>query len=118
MGFIFKKRSLRDYQTSIGANVLGFIAEVNQGIIEDDSYYKMGDLIGKQGIEISYEKELRGIKGVKYIQKDRFNRDIGPYKNGARDITPQAGKDVTITIDAKLQEYGEKAHAKQNAVAS
>ena len=84
-GFYIQKRSLRDYQTSIGANVLGYIAEANQREINTDGYYKMGDLIGKQGIEKSYEKQLRGIKGVKFIQKDRFNRDIGPYKDGAHD---------------------------------
>jgi len=106
-GFYIQKRSLRDYQTSIGANVLGFITEANQGIIDNDPYYKMGDLIGKQGIEKSYENELRGIKGVNFIQKDRFNRDIGTYKNGAFDTIPTAGKDIIITIDAKLQEYGE-----------
>ena len=107
-GFYIQKRSLRDYQTSIGANVLGFIAEANPRTIEKDNYYKMGDLIGKQGVELSYENELRGVKGIKYIQKDRFNRDIGPYKEGHFDVTPEAGKDITITIDAKLQEYGEK----------
>ena len=106
-GFYIQKRSLRDYQTSIGANVLGFIAEVNQKNIQKDQYYRMGDLIGKQGIELSYENELRGVKGVKFIQKDRFNRDIGPFKNGNLDTIPTAGKDITITIDAKLQEYGE-----------
>ncbi len=106
-GFYIQKRSLRDYQTSIGANVLGFIAEVNQGLIEKNPYYKMGDLIGKQGIESSYEEELRGVKGVKFIQKNRFNRDIGPYKNGSEDTIPTAGKDLTITIDAELQAYGE-----------
>lgn len=106
-GFYIQKRSLRDYQTSIGANVLGFIAEANQATINKDNYYKLGDLIGRQGVELSYEKELRGIKGIKYIQKDRFNRDIEPYKNGNFDVTPEAGKDITITIDAKLQEYGE-----------
>ena len=106
-GFYIQKRSLRDYQTSIGANVLGFIAEVNQNQIKKNPYYKMGDLIGKQGVELSYEKELRGVKGVKFIQKDRFNRDIGPYKEGVFDTIPQQGKDIYITIDAKLQEYGE-----------
>ena len=107
-GFYIQKRSLRDYQTSIGANVLGYIAEANQAIIEENPYYKMGDLIGKQGIELSYEKDLRGVKGVKFIQKDRFNRDLGPYKDGKFDTIPEQGKDITITIDAKLQEYGEK----------
>ena len=107
-GFYIQKRSLRDYQTSIGANVLGYIAEANQATIEKNPYYKMGDLIGKQGIELSYEKELRGVKGVKFIQKDRFNRDIGPYKDRTLDTIAQKGKDITITIDAQLQEYGEK----------
>lgn len=106
-GFYIQKRSLRNYQTSTAANVLGFIAEVNQGVIEKNSYYKMGDLIGRKGIEQSYEKDLRGVKGIKFIQKDRFNRNIGPYKNGKFDTIPEQGKDITITIDTKLQEYGE-----------
>lgn len=106
-GFYIQKRSLRDYQTSVGANVLGFIAEVNQAKIEEDPYYKMGDLIGRAGIELSYENTLRGVKGIRYIQKDRFNRDIGPYKNGSFDIAPEPGKDITLTIDSELQEYGE-----------
>jgi penicillin-binding protein 2 len=106
-GFYIQKRSLRDYQTTIGANVLGFIAEANQSEIDADPYYQMGDLIGKQGIEISYEKELRGVKGVKFIQKDRFNRDIGPFKDGMYDTIPIAGHDITVSIDAQLQAYGE-----------
>ncbi len=106
-GFYIQKRSLRLYQTNIGANVLGDLGEVNNAIIEKVPYYKMGDLIGKQGVEASYEDILRGVKGIKFIQKDRFNRDIGPYKNGIYDTLPQPGNDITITIDAKLQEYGE-----------
>jgi penicillin-binding protein 2 len=60
------------------------------------------------GIEKQYEEVLRGTKGVKYIQKDRFNRDIGKYKEGIFDTLPQRGKDITLTIDAVLQAYGEK----------
>lgn len=106
-GFYIQKRSLRYYETSIGANVLGDIGEVNNAIIKKDPYYIMGDLIGKQGVEASYEEILRGVKGIKFIQKDRFNRDIAPYKEGIFDTIPQQGKDITITIDSKLQEYGE-----------
>lgn len=106
-GFYIQKRSLRQYQATIGANVLGDIGEVNTATIERDPYYKMGDLIGKQGVEASYEEILRGVKGIKFIQKDRFNRDIGPYKEGSLDTLPQPGKDITITIDAQLQAYGE-----------
>ena len=107
-GCYIQKRSLRHYLTSVGANVLGDIGEVNQKEVEQDPYYKMGDLKGKQGVEKSYDTILRGVKGIKYIQKDRFNRDIGPYKDGEYDITPEPGKDITITIDAVLQAYGEK----------
>lgn len=106
-GFYIQKRSLRNYNTNIGANVLGDIGEVNSRDIKNDPSYRMGDLIGKQGIEASYENILRGSKGIKFIQKDRFNRDIGPHKDGEFDIAPKQGKDITITIDANLQAYGE-----------
>jgi len=106
-GFYIQKRSLRKYETKIGANVLGDIGEVNDRNIQKDNYYRSGDLIGKQGIEASYEKTLRGQKGIKFIQKDRFNQNIGPYKNGTFDTLPEPGKDITITIDATLQAYGE-----------
>ncbi|WP_243472824.1 penicillin-binding protein 2 [Winogradskyella sp. MH6] len=106
-GFYIQKRSLRSYQTTIGANVLGDIGEVNRSIIEKQPYYKLGDLIGKQGVEQSYEDILRGTKGIKFIQKDRFNKNIGPFKEGTLDTLPVPGKDITITIDSELQAYGE-----------
>ena len=106
-GFYIQKRSLRSYQTTIGANVLGDIGEVNRRTIEKEPYYRLGDLIGKQGVEQTYEKTLRGVKGIKFIQKDRFNKNIGPYKDGKFDTLPKPGKDITITIDSDLQAYGE-----------
>ena len=107
-GFYIRKRAARDYQTEIGANVLGYIAEVNPDNLFKDDYYKFGDLIGKLGIEKSYEKQLRGVKGVNYIQKDIYNRDIGPYKAGKFDTLSIPGRDIKITIDAELQAYGER----------
>ncbi len=107
VGFYIQKRSLRSYQTTIGANVLGDIGEVNRTIIAKQPYYKMGDLIGKQGIEKTYEQTLRGVKGITFIQKNRFNKNIGPFKEGTLDTLPQPGKDITVTIDSELQAYGE-----------
>lgn len=106
-GFYIQKRSLRKYETTIGANVLGDIGEVNDRNIKNDNYYQSGDLIGKAGVEASYESTLRGQKGIKFIQKDRFNRNLGPYQDGIHDTLPEAGKDIKITIDADLQAYGE-----------
>lgn len=107
-GFYIQKRSLRDYQVSFGANIFGFITQVNEGIIKKNEYYNSGDLIGKQGVEESYEKALRGVKGVKYIQKDKFNRDIGSYKDGKFDTIAVQGEDIHLTIDLELQKYGEE----------
>lgn len=106
-GFYIQKRSLRDYQVNAAANVFGYIAQVNDAIIKKNPYYKSGDLIGKQGVEEVYEEFLRGTKGVKYIQKDRFNRDIGSYKEGIYDTIAVQGEDVTLSLDIELQKYGE-----------
>jgi len=107
-GFYIQKRALRNYQVTHSANVFGYIAEVNNQIIKKNPYYQMGDLIGKAGVEQEYEEILRGTKGINYIQTDRFNRVIGPYKEGIYDTLPVNGKDITLTIDEKLQKYGEE----------
>ena len=107
-GFYFQKRSLRDYQVNFGANVFGFITQVNDKLIAKNPYYNSGDLIGKQGVEESYEEVLRGVKGVKYYQKDKFNREIGSYKEGTFDTVAVQGKDVNLSIDLELQKYGEE----------
>lgn len=106
-GFYIQKRSLRDYNTKNAANVLGYISEVNDAILKKNPKFKSGDLIGKQGVEQQYDSILRGIKGVKYFQKDRFNREIGSYKEGKFDTLAVKGSDLQLTIDAELQEYGE-----------
>jgi penicillin-binding protein 2 len=107
-GFYFQKRSLRDYEVNCGANVFGFITQVNEKLIAKNPYYNSGDLIGMQGVEQSYEEVLRGIKGVKYIQKDKYNREIGSYKNGKYDTIAVQGEDINLTIAAELQKYGEE----------
>jgi penicillin-binding protein 2 len=107
-GFYIQKRSLRYYATHSSANVLGYISEVNESDIKRNPYYKQGELTGRTGIEKQYEDYLRGIKGVKYIQKDRFNRAIGPYKDGTMDTLPEQGKEINVTLDKVLQEYGER----------
>jgi len=107
-GFYFQKRSLRDYQVNFGANVFGFITQANEKLIEKNPYYNSGDLLGKQGVEESYEEILRGIKGVKYYQKDKFNREIGSFKEGKYDTIAVQGEDINLTIDFELQKYGEE----------
>ncbi|UBB89059.1 peptidoglycan glycosyltransferase [Candidatus Kaistella beijingensis] len=116
--FNIVSRPQRQYEVSTSGNLLGYTNEVNDSDIKKDSlYYLPGDFIGKTGVEKSYEKELRGIKGVQYIQKDIKLRSIGPYKNGTLDKDVVTGKDITLTIDYDLQRMAEEMMVnKQGAI--
>ncbi|MCK5637937.1 MAG: penicillin-binding protein 2 [Flavobacteriaceae bacterium] len=107
-GFYIQKRFLRKYPLNTSANVLGYISEVNNKTLKENKYYKLGDLVGLMGVEKQYENELRGVKGVNYIKKNRFNKEIGTYKDGIYDTLPIPGKDISLTIDLDLQLYTEK----------
>jgi penicillin-binding protein 2 len=107
--FSIVQRPQRQYEVSTSGNLLGYTSEVNEREIKKDStYYLPGDFIGKTGVEKSYEKALRGIKGMKYIQKDIKLRNIGSYKNGSLDKDVVTGKDLTLTIDYDLQRMAEE----------
>lgn len=107
-GFSVEKRSVRRYATAHGAHVLGDVAEVNPKDLENDEYYRSGDFIGKLGIERSYEKELRGEKGVRIMLRDVRGRTQGRYADGKYDKLPLPGKNLTLGIDLELQVLAER----------
>lgn len=107
-GFYGQVRTMRNYPDKGAAHILGYIGEVNQKQIEKDSYYQLGDYIGISGIEESYEKELRGKKGIKYVLVDVHNREQGSFANGIYDSSAVSGKDMIVSLDMDLQLYGEK----------
>jgi penicillin-binding protein 2 len=108
-GFFVQIRSIRSFPISYAAHVLGYITEVNDNDIErSDGEYVIGDYIGASGLEASYEKELRGIKGAHYMMKDNLGRDVGRFKDGKLDTKPESGYDLISTIDIDLQGYAEE----------
>ncbi len=107
-GFYVQRRSIRQYQYSYAAHVLGDVAEVSPADVENDEYYQPGDYIGKSGVERSYEAQLRGEKGVKILLRDAHGRIQGSYQNGALDRRPKPGKNLTLAIDLELQALGER----------
>lgn len=106
-GFFVQTRTLRKYPQSTAANVLGYVGEVDERQTKRDSYYKSGDYTGISGIEKTYEKELRGRKGVTIFLVDVHNRKQGSFQEGKYDTVAVSGKDIMTTIDAELQAYGE-----------
>jgi len=107
-GFFVQTRTLRRYTKDIAPHVLGYVGEVNKKAIQENSYYKMGDYIGISGVERSYEEVLRGVKGQRYYLVDVHNRIIESYEDGRFDIPVKIGTDIVLSVDADLQEYGEK----------
>ncbi len=106
-GFYVQPRTLRNYSKPVASHVLGYVSEVDDGIIKKDPYYKPGDYIGKSGIEEAYEKVLRGKRGVKIFMVDVFSRVKGSYADGSMDTVAVQGTDIISSIDLDLQEYGE-----------
>jgi penicillin-binding protein 2 len=107
-GFKFEKRSSRKYTTPYAAHILGDVGEVNEKEMETDEYYKNGDIIGKLGVERSYEKQLRGQKGERVLLRDVRGRIKGRFEDGKYDVQAIPGKDITLTIDMKLQALAER----------
>ncbi len=109
-GFEVEKRTQRRYATGLAAHILGDVGEVSEKDIEEaeDGYYKSGDYIGKLGVERSYEKQLRGEKGLRILLRDVRGRVMGHYRDGEYDKAPVPGKNLTLSIDMKLQALAER----------
>ncbi len=107
-GFYVQTRTLRKYTRPIASHALGYVGEVDQQILDNDPYYQLGDYIGVSGVEKAYEKELRGQKGKNVFLKDVHNQAVESYQSGRLDVSVEVGSDLTVTLDAELQEYGEK----------
>ncbi|XOD66998.1 MAG: penicillin-binding protein 2 [Flavobacteriales bacterium Tduv] len=108
-GFDSIKHSLRAYNVESAANILGYIGEVGpKQIKKDPGYYQIGTFVGWAGVEKSYEKVLRGKKGIKYWMRDRMGCVIGPYNNLESNIKALRGDNISLTIDWELQDYAER----------
>ncbi len=107
-GFYIQRRTIRQYSYNSAGHTLGDIGEVSKKDIENDDYYIRGDYIGKQGIEKSYEKYLRGEKGVEILLRDAHGRIQGHYMDGKLDRPSVPGKNLTLGIDIDLQMLGER----------
>lgn len=107
-GFYSQTRTLRHYTNPIAGHLFGSIGEVSQREIDRDPFYKSGDYIGKSGIEHFYEKFLRGRSGMTVVEVDVHNRIKGSYQDGKYDTLAISGKDLVLSIDGALQQYGEQ----------
>ncbi len=100
---------IRQYVNKTSAfHVLGYLGEINEAELKaqvDPNAYQLGDKIGKSGVELTYEADLRGHPGVTRVEVDATNRVIRRL-----DTRPaRAGRDVRLTIDLDVQQTAERA---------
>lgn len=109
-GFFFEIRQDRNYKFNSAAHLLGYLGEIGreQLLEQEEGYYEQGDFLGKKGVESFYEKQLRGLKGEKYFYVDKYGVAKGTYKDGLLDVEAVDGKNILLSIDIELQQYGEK----------
>ena len=107
-GFRGQARSIREYPYNAGGNLLGYVSEVDADFIKKyEGEYQSGDYAGKTGIEAARERELRGEKGYNIMLRDSRNKIMSRYQDGEMDEEAVPGKNITTTIDAELQHYGQ-----------
>ena len=106
-GFRGQARSIREYPYNAGGNLLGYVSEVDATFLKTHEGYSAGDYAGKTGIEATCEEYLKGEKGYNIYLRNSRNKIESRYRNGEMDKEAVPGKNVTTTIDAELQHYGQ-----------
>ena len=107
-GFYLQERTIRQYPERSAAHILGYVSQVPDYILKKDDYYKRNDNYGISGVESSYEKDLRGVRGTQYLIRDVWNRPKGSFEEGKYDSLAINGKDIELSIDIQLQKYAEE----------
>ena len=108
-GFFLQERPVRTYPFNAGAHFMGYIGEVDSGIIaRSHGFYRQGDFVGRSGLEGYYEKVLMGQRGIQYLIKDNKNRLVGNYENGELDTAATAGRGLRTYVDIDIQQLAEK----------
>jgi penicillin-binding protein 2 len=114
-GVEIKARLFRNYPMGeLGSHVLGYIGRISEKDVERleadgvAANYKGSDFIGKSGLEASYERELHGTTGSAQVEIDAGGRGIRTLTS----TPPQAGNNLVLTLDMKLQEVAENAFGK------
>jgi len=110
-GIDIQEEPIRFYPNNeLAAHVLGYIAQIDEEELSKRPERKLGDLVGKAGIERLFDDVLRGKDGKKIVGVDRFGKPINPsYKHSTIEIQSIPGRNIDLTIDINLQSVTEEA---------
>jgi penicillin-binding protein 2 len=115
-GVEVEMKPVREYSSGIlAAHLLGYIGEISEEELNRKGFeeYNLGDYVGKNGIERSWEKELHGSDGGRELEVDARGRILRTIS----ETFPTVGNSIVLTIDAKLQKQSELAFGDQAGAA-
>lgn len=108
-GISHQIESKRRYPLDLNAShVLGYLREASREEYLSSEEIRLGDKIGKSGLEMVYEDYLRGDVGTEYILVNAYGQSLGGYEDGQLNIPPTKGADLVTSLDADLQQLAEK----------
>ena len=107
-GLRARRRSVRSNLTGTAGHLIGEYREADAEDLKADDWYRLGDFKGKSGLEAVFEADLRGRKGVKHHIVDVRNDVRRSVQSGQLDTAAVPGSDITLTIEAALQQYAEQ----------
>ena len=93
---------------SVVAHVIGYVGEISESELDSDEFvdYEAGRIVGKQGVERSYEIELAGAAGTRYVEVNARGSIVREFPSDlARSAQP--GTDLTLTLDLALQQFAD-----------
>lgn len=100
-GVVYQEVTARTYPLNeAAAHLIGYVGEVSAENIEKDPTLRTGDVIGKSGLEATYDERLRGQKGGRI----EILTDDGELKMVLQETEVQNGEDITLTINAEIQQ--------------
>lgn len=104
-GIHLKLEPLRNYPyKDLAAHILGYLGEINKDKLKVQTGYKMGDVIGLEGIELQFEPEMKGKKGYKEVEVDVSGRELTILRKNP----PQSGRHIVLTLDLRIQKVVEQ----------
>jgi len=105
-GVLIQVQPKREYRhKGMACHVLGYLGEISDTQLKGGKLpdYKMGDYLGKCGVELAWEKFLRGQRGSRRIEVDAYGRELGQLDR----VVPSPGANIYLTLDNRVQREAE-----------
>ena len=105
-GVLVQLQPKREYrQNGQAAHVLGYLGEISEAQLKSGKFanYKVGDYVGRCGVELAWDNYLMGARGHRRIEVDAYGREFGQMDS----ISPTPGDNVYLTLDSHMQQVAE-----------